>query len=76
MLCAAGDDQVAAVGQRSDLQRVLESLLAFDVAGNDRQRFDFQLGRIQREQDGERVVNAGVCVDDGTLGGLSEGGSK
>ena len=44
MLRATGDRNVAAIGKRNHAQSVLEALFGGDVAGNDGNGADIQLG--------------------------------
>ena len=67
MLCSARHRQVAAPGKRNDFQRILQTLTPVDISGHNGQRFDFQFGRIQREEDRHRVIDAWIGVNDHSL---------
>ena len=68
MLRAACYRDVAAIGERSQLQRVFQSLLGGHVAGDDRQRAHVQFRRIHSQQNRQRVIRAGVCINNYFLG--------
>ena len=82
MLRATGDRNVASIGERDECERVLQALRCGHVAGNHGQRSNVELGRIQREENGNRVVGAGIGVDDDFAGsgglrcGRGEGGDE
>ena len=82
MLRATGDGNVASIGERDERERVLQALRCGHVAGNHGQRSNVELGRIQREEDGNRVVGAGIGVDDDFAGsgglrcGRGQGGDE
>ena len=61
---AGGHWQIAAPRGLQDLARVERALRRVHVSRGDGQRLDVQLGRAQREQDRQRIVHAGVSVDD------------
>ena len=63
MLGAARNRNIAASRQRDDLQRVLQALRCFDVTGHHRQSFHLELGRIERQQDRHRVVDARIGIN-------------
>ena len=75
MLRAAGNNHVTAIGERDHAQGVVQSLRGGDVAGNHGERAYVQLRRIESEHDGERVVGAGVGVDDDFFSGGKSGAS-
>ena len=64
MLRAASYGNVAAVRERNHSQCVFKSLRGDHVSGNNRQRAHIQFRRIQRKHDGNRIVGAGIRVDD------------
>ncbi len=78
MLGAAGDGNVAAIGEGGELQGVFQALLRGHIAGDDGESADIQFRRIQGEKNGERVVGAGVGIDDYFLGscGWIRGGGR
>ena len=61
---AGGDRHVADAGQRADLQRVLGDRLEGAVAADRRDRPQVGERAAGREEDRERVVVAGVAVED------------
>jgi hypothetical protein len=63
------DRQIGAPGELADLARVLLGQRQRHVAGDHGEREQVQLvRRAERQQDGERVVMAGVAVDDDGAG--------
>src|SRR5207237_7154921 len=61
---ACGDRDVSATGELEHLERVAGGLLQRLVAGDGRDTSQLDLGRGEREQNRDRVVVAGVAVDD------------
>ena len=55
---AGGDRDVLAPGEREHAQRVARRRLERQVAGDRREREQLDLGAREREQDGDRVVDA------------------
>ncbi len=73
VLGSGGHGDIAAVGKRNHAQRILQTHLGGNVAGNDRDRADVEFGRVEREHQGQGVVGAGVGVENDLLG--SAGGT-
>jgi hypothetical protein len=67
VLRTASYHDVAAAGQRRDLQRVLQALTPIDVSWNYGERLDLQFRGVEREQNCERIIDAGICIDDHSL---------
>ena len=67
MLRAGGYGYVAAICYADQFKGVFQPLLAVDVAGNYGERFDFEFGRVQGQEDGHGIVGAGIGVDDDAL---------
>ena len=68
VLRAAGDGDIAAIGERSQLERILQTLFGFHVTGDDGKGAYVKFGRSEREHDGDGVIGAGVGIDDDFLG--------
>ena len=68
MLGAAGDGNVATIGEGHELECVFKALLRGHVARDDGESAHIQFRRIQREENGKRVVSAGVGINDYFLG--------
>ena len=60
----AGEDRRAAAHHVAQLQRVAHRVHDADVARRDRQADHLVVGRIEGHQQGERVVDAGVGIDE------------
>ena len=60
---AGGHRDVGAAGQVQHPQRVLRRLRQVDVAVHGRDQPEVDLGAGQRQQDRQRVVDAGIGVD-------------
>lgn len=63
---SGGDGRSSAAGEAEDFEDVARSGFQIDVAVNGGDGVDGQLGRGKGEQEGERVVDAAVGVDDNT----------
>ncbi len=64
MLRAPGHGQIASTGERNEFQSVFEALLRGDIAGDNRYGAHIELGGIQRQEQGHRIVGAWISVDD------------
>jgi hypothetical protein len=73
MLCPARYRKVAAPSKRNDLQSILQTLTPVNISRNNRKRFDLQFGRVQREQDSHRIIDAWISIDDHSLLRLDKG---
>src|ERR1700692_3282382 len=67
MLRSARDDNVAASGKRSNLQRILQALPPIHISGHYCQRLDFKFRRIQSQYDRHGIVRARIGIDNHSL---------
>ena len=68
--CGAGEDRdVGSPGELEDAERVRRGLLERLVSGDGGDRRELDLGRGEREEDRDRVVVAGIAVEDDRASG-------
>ena len=64
VLRAAGDGNVAAIGEGDHAKSVLKALARGDVAGDDSDGAEVELWGIEGQHEGHGVVGPGVGVED------------
>src|SRR5262249_10115537 len=57
-----GDGNITTVGERNHAESVFEALFGGDIAGNDGDSANIQLGRIEREHESHGIIGDGVGV--------------
>ena len=67
MLRPCRDRNVAASGERNNLQCVFQSLPCIDVARHNRKRFHLEFGRIQGQKDSHGIIRTGIGINDDSL---------
>lgn len=68
VLGSGSDRNVAAVGEREHAEGVVQALGRDDVSGDHGNGADVELGRVKREHEGQRIIGAGIGVEDDFLG--------